>query len=263
MNLRFLGASRRPGGVARFPFGEPGDPLLAMLPPRLETIPVSAVVGSVDRHGELGRGFRPRGGVTARLAGIQRAMQAGATFPPIEVYRLGGACYVLDGHHRVAAALHIGQLYLDALVIECRPRRGEMEDPLEEARVDFGLRSGLRALTFGTPERYAQALSQIHEHRWYLGERGRPVSLHEAADDWYETVYLPVIRQILAHAAARRQSGETGDLYMQLCDLKYGESRERGHDIGFAQAIRLWASRRRQRRVPDALLSRLFEMSAI
>src|ERR1700682_305506 len=43
------------GGIARFPFGQPGDPLLCVLPPHVETIPVSAVVGSLDRASHLDR----------------------------------------------------------------------------------------------------------------------------------------------------------------------------------------------------------------
>src|ERR687886_2350641 len=46
-------------------------------------------------------------------------MRAGQALPPIEVYALGEEYYVVDGHHRVAAARALGYLYLDALVHEC------------------------------------------------------------------------------------------------------------------------------------------------
>jgi hypothetical protein len=233
------------GGLARFPFGEQGDPLPTMLPPHLEALPVRSIVGSVDRHSYLDRRFRPPAGSTQRLQRIIDAMRAGATFPPIEAYRLHGVCYVADGHHRVAAALETGQLYLDAWVTECVLPSESSEHLLEEARVQFALRTGLRSLTFCNPARYEQALAQIHEHRWYLGERGRVVSVREAAEDWYEAIYLPVVHQIIDRRLAPVQSApEAGDFYLQLCDLKYGVSRERGHDIGFAQAICEWAERR-------------------
>jgi hypothetical protein len=235
----------RKGRVARFPFGEPGDPLPTMLPPHLEALCVRSIVGSVDRYAQLDRAFRPLSGQSSRLKRITDAMRDGATFPPIEVYRLHGVCYVVDGHHRVAAALEIGQLYLDAWITECiLPSEGS-EHALEEARVQFALRSGLRSLTFCEPARYAQALGQIREHRWYLGERGRVLSMQEAAEDWYEAIYLPVVRHIIDERLAPVQSAqEAGDLYLQLCDLKYGMSRERGHDIGFAQAMCEWAATR-------------------
>jgi hypothetical protein len=46
---------------------------------------------------------------------------AGRALPPVELYRLGDGYYVLDGHHRVAAALAVGQLALDARVTEFAP----------------------------------------------------------------------------------------------------------------------------------------------
>lgn len=233
------------GRVARFPFGEPGDPLPTMLPPHLEALPVRSIVGSVDRSTQLDRTFRPLTGQTYRLKRITEAMRKGVTFPPIDVYRLHGVCYVIDGHHRVAAALATGQLYLDAWITDCVLPSESSEHTLEEARVRFALRTGLRSLTFSEPARYAQALAQIHEHRWYLGECGRVMSMQEAADAWYDSIYLPVARQIIdQHVAPVRSAQEAGDLYLQLCDLKYGMSRERGHDIGFGPALREWAAAR-------------------
>lgn len=254
MNLHSLFRGRRRPGVARFPFGQPGDPLLVMLPPHLEPVSLRSMIGSVSRYDALDVRFRPIHGNRGRLESIVLAMRAGVEFHPIEVYRLEGACYVIDGHHRVAAALEIGRLYLDAFVTECRLQREEAEDPLEEARVDFALRTGLRALTFGTLAGYARALGQIHEHRWYLGERGRVVGMQSAAEDWYETIYLPVVRQMIgARLALLQEPGEAGDLYMQLSDLKYRVSRERGQDIGFGQAIHMWAARPERRGAAELL----------
>ena len=255
--LRKIQRARR-GGVARFPFGAPGDPLLTMLPAHSEALLVRSVVGSVDRHQQLDRAFQPFGGTTYRLRSMIKAMGDGVTFPPIVVYRLHGVCYVVDGHHRVAAALEVGQIYLDALVTECILPTEGADQSLEDVRVGFGLRTGLRQLAFGEVSRYEQALAQIHEHRWYLGERSRgTVLVQEAAADWYDTVYLPVVREIIASRLAPVHSAEeAGDLYLQLSDLKYGVSRERGHDIGFAQTMQEWVAGR-QRQQSGAMLGRL------
>jgi hypothetical protein len=43
------------------------------------------------------------------------------SLPPVELYRLGNIYYVLDGHHRVAAARLNGQLELDAQVVDFVP----------------------------------------------------------------------------------------------------------------------------------------------
>lgn len=250
-------------GVARFPFGQPGDPVLKVLPPHPETISVRSVVGSVGRYAQLDRHFRPLGTASGRLQRIVAAMKAGQTFPPIEVYRLNGLCYVVDGHHRVAAALKVGQFYLDAIVAECMVPGKAPEHALEEARVHFALRTGLRALVFSEPARYDQALAQIHEHRWYIGERGRVVSMQEAADDWYNSIYLPVARQIVDERIVRARSAQdAGDAYLQLCDLKYARSRETGHDIGFSQAVCELAEQRRGT-FPYALYSRLRALRAM
>ena len=247
-------------GVARFPFGRPGDPVLKVLPLHTESIPVRSVVGSVDRYAQIDRKFRPIGTSKGRFLRIVEAMQEGKTFPPIEVYRLHGMCYVVDGHHRVAAALQTGQLYLDAEVSECMVPGQSPEYALEEARVRFALRTGLRSLLLSEPARYDQALAQIHEHRWYLGERGQVFSVQEAADDWYDTIYLPVARNILEEGLTPARSAQgAGDAYLQLCDLKYCVSRERGEDIGFAQAVQVSAEQR-QRSLSVAFFGRLIRL---
>jgi ParB-like nuclease domain len=41
--------------------------------------------------------------------------------PPISVYRLCGAHYVRDGHHRVSVARALGATEIDAEVTELRP----------------------------------------------------------------------------------------------------------------------------------------------
>jgi hypothetical protein len=231
-------------GVARFPSGRPNDPVLSMLQPHGETIPVSSIVGSVDRAAQLDHRFRPLHGGRARLESIHRAMEAGVTFQPIEVYRIAGACYVRDGHHRVAAAKQVGQLYLDAMVSECWPQGVESDAPLETARLAFGLHTGLHAPTFTTPERYDQALRQIHDHQWYLGERGRIVSLAAAAQDWYHTTYLPVLQQMVAEGLAPLDCpSKAGDHYFEVCERKGTLRAAPGQDSGFAMASPPWASR--------------------
>jgi uncharacterized ParB-like nuclease family protein len=240
----------------RFPLGNPDEGVLLMLPPYFETIPVRSIIGTVSRSEQLDSRFRPMTGRSHRLTGIKRAMQAGVSLPPIELYRLDGAYYIIDGHHRVAAANDLGQLYLDAMVIECRRRNEECEDPLDAARISFALSTGLRSIAFSSPAGYEQALEQIYEHRWYLCERGRMVSLKDAADHWHRTIYLPVASQIATQGLSTTEDPtHTGDAYLRLSDLKYMVSQERGHDIGFATAIREWAGKKR--RQPGLALRRL------
>lgn len=59
-----------------------------------------------------------------RLETIRIKMERGDCLPPIELYKLGTGYYVLDGHHRVAAAMLIGQVEVDARVVEFVPLGG-------------------------------------------------------------------------------------------------------------------------------------------
>jgi nucleotide-binding universal stress UspA family protein len=100
---------------------------LARRRPRYEAVEVNRIVGSVDRVQELGADFRPRRRARRhadeqRLERIRRAMERGERLPAVELYQLGFGYYVLDGHHRVAAARLLGQLVLDATVVEFMPR---------------------------------------------------------------------------------------------------------------------------------------------
>jgi hypothetical protein len=83
-------------------------------------IPVVSIVGSVDGASQLfDRDFRPVSDrARARLGSVLVAMRQGEPLPPIEVWAWRGQHYVLDGHHRVAAARALGTNYISAHVIE-------------------------------------------------------------------------------------------------------------------------------------------------
>jgi hypothetical protein len=83
-------------------------------------IPVASIMGSVDGASQLfDQNFRPvRGRAHSRLGSVLVAMRQGEPLPPIEVYAWRGEYYVLDGHHRVAAARAVGSDFISAHVIE-------------------------------------------------------------------------------------------------------------------------------------------------
>jgi hypothetical protein len=85
-----------------------------------QLIPVASIVGSVDGASQLfDRNFRPVSDrARARLGSVLVAMRQGEPLPPIEVWAWRGKYYVLDGHHRVAAARALGSDYISAHVIE-------------------------------------------------------------------------------------------------------------------------------------------------
>ncbi len=83
-------------------------------------IPVAKIVGSVDgASGLFDRKFRPVSDrARARLGRVLVAMRQGKSLPPIDVWAWRGEYYVLDGHHRVAAAHALGRDYIGAHVVE-------------------------------------------------------------------------------------------------------------------------------------------------
>jgi hypothetical protein len=85
-----------------------------------QLIPIARIVGSVDGGSQLfDRNFRPVSDrARARLSSLLVAMRQGVALPPIEVWAWHGEYYVLDGHHRVAAARALGDDYINAHVIE-------------------------------------------------------------------------------------------------------------------------------------------------
>jgi hypothetical protein len=85
----------------------------------LHDVDLDTIIGSVDRVGDFDRWFRPRPRVDRqRWIDLDRAGQAGASIPPIEVYRVGHMHFVRDGHHRVSIARAHGQRSIDAFVTE-------------------------------------------------------------------------------------------------------------------------------------------------
>src|SRR5205085_7503151 len=114
----------------------------------LRTIETSRIVGSVGRSQELGPDFRPpvrrrRRIDEERFRKITRAIETGAEMPPIDVHKLGFGYYVLDGHHRLAAALQNGQVEIDANVTEFVPAADEQAPELFATRRQFELDTGL------------------------------------------------------------------------------------------------------------------------
>jgi hypothetical protein len=83
-----------------------------------EKIPVSRVLGTAGGGSvAFDRDFRPTAAsARGRFVNAFVAMYEGGALSPIDVVAWQGAYYVIDGHHRVAAARALGQEFLDARV---------------------------------------------------------------------------------------------------------------------------------------------------
>ena len=87
-------------------------------------VEVDQIVGSVGRWKDFDRSFLPaRASVGQRWKRIDRAFQRGEDLPPVELYEIGDAYFVVDGHHRVSVASYHDVPTLEASVAEFHPKR--------------------------------------------------------------------------------------------------------------------------------------------
>jgi hypothetical protein len=173
----------------------------------LQAVPLDKIVGSVGRYRDFDRVFLPAQDRTAeRWRSIARAHYDAVSLPPVKLYRIGDAYFVLDGNHRVSVARERGMAFVDAEVIEAKSRipagtdldadqlviKGEYAAFLERTRLDE-LRPDQR-VEFTIAGGYERLLEHVAVHRYFLGlEQQRFVSSDEAVCDWYDGVYLPLV----------------------------------------------------------------------
>lgn len=197
----------------------------------LREIPLEAIVGSVGRYTDFTRDFLPKqDSDEQRWASVKAATTSatGPGMPPIEVYQIGGAYFVRDGNHRVSIARELGFTHLPAYVTEVRTRvpltpttspdelilKAEYADFLERTQLDRS-RSAVD-LTVTAPGRHAELLEHIAVHRQVMrNDLEREVPYDEAAADWYDHAYLPVVRAFRDRGLLRHFPGRTEtDLYV-------------------------------------------------
>jgi hypothetical protein len=88
----------------------------------MRVVEVDEIVGSVGRWRDFDRSFLPaRASIGEKWKRIGRAFQRGEELPPVELYEIGDAYFVVDGHHRVSVARYHDVPTLEAAVVEFRP----------------------------------------------------------------------------------------------------------------------------------------------
>jgi hypothetical protein len=197
----------------------------------LREVPVANVVGSVGRHRDFDRAFLPsKGDVEARWKKIDQMMHRAEELPPVSLYKIGDAYFVLDGNHRVSVARLQGVEMLDAEVTELRSRvpvdsaltardllhklehrhlleRLPMDRVVPEIEVRFSDVADYRRLTIYL-EAHGFRLTQL----WR-----RYVSPEEVLRDWYEYSYRPIADMIREERVLDAFPGRTElDLYFWI-----------------------------------------------
>jgi nucleotide-binding universal stress UspA family protein len=214
----------------------------------IQTIPVAAIIGSVGRSADFTRTFLPR-----RAADRERWVRVRNAFldprkgnlPPIEVYQVGEAYFVLDGNHRVSVARLEGVTYIEAHVIEIQtavPFTADVtpEDLICKAEyAEFLEATGLGGPTseFALDVRgcgqYPKLMKQIAVHQFNASpSQGREIMFHEAAADWLATVYAPLTLAIREHDMLRWFPDHTEtDLYLWVVEHQQALEEELGWAI--------------------------------
>ena len=234
-------------------------------------IPLDKIAGSAApdaKSQEFDPGFLPiNRRMRERWTRIYQAMVEGDELPPIDVYKVDGSYYVIDGHHRVSVARNLGRPTINARVINVKTRAPL--DPSVDA--DALLRAAEYAAFLETtqlhrsrPEarlecsrlgRYDEILKHILGHAYFMGlEQGRSVPLKEAAASWYDNVYKPIEDAIREHNVLKQLPGWTeADVYVEIA-RRWLELSEEGEPAGphlavhdlLAEHSRSWWRRRRR-----------------
>ncbi len=193
----------------------------------IHQVPLDHIVGSVGRYGEMTRAFLPlNDSLKDRWVKVAELAQTEGWLP-IELYKVGNAYFVRDGNHRVSAArqlkfpsieAHVWE-YPDDIVINSSDSLDEVLNRFRERA--FLEKTGLQLhrpdydIHFTASGRYQELQAQIEELRQKLELIDeRAVSFEEAAEVWYEIVYLPAVQIIRESGLPESFPGRTeADLF--------------------------------------------------
>jgi hypothetical protein len=199
----------------------------------VKTVRVDQIVGSLNRYHEFDRAFLPvEDQIAARWQNVDLAFYKDISLPPILLYKVGQVYFVVDGHHRVSVAREQGQEFIDADVRECATKvnitpdlkpedlvvLGEKVHFLERTRLDILRPESRVRLTI--PDGFDRMMEHIAVHRYFMGiDLKRDISEDEAITHWYDTVYLPIVKEIRKSKILKEFPGKTeGDLYLWVLD---------------------------------------------
>ena len=83
------------------------------------TIRLDTIIGTAEPRRDFDRRFRPTSDrVRFRWERLALAQRRGEPIPPVEVYRVGGCHFVIDGHHRISIAAAAGDRLIEAYVTQ-------------------------------------------------------------------------------------------------------------------------------------------------
>ncbi len=230
----------------------------------LKTIPLDAVVGTVDRdRGPFDRRFRPRSSDTRdRWVRTAASLQRGEGMEPISVYQVGDAYFVRDGHHRVSVARAAGHFTIQALVTEVRTTADAPADlrltdlPVKTHERYFRERvplppEGRARVVLKNPQSYAELAEGVEAWGFRLiQERGDLLSREEVAEAWFRDEYLPAVTMLRETGLLPEGADET-ESYLRLTEARYNLLLTHGWDETVVRELRRKLRRKPSRRPPS------------
>jgi hypothetical protein len=210
-------------------------------------VPIDHIVGSEGRYGDFDRRFLPRSDkLGGRWSSIDQARLRSVELPPVDLYKIGDIYFVRDGNHRVSVARQQGVAYIDADIVELivdiplGPDLSVRDLLLKEEYSDFLEWTDLHTLRpderieFSELGGYLDLVRHINAHRYYLGQQlQRDIGREEVVADWYDSVYVPIVRVISEQNLLRQFPGRTeADLYRWIMDHRWYMRERSGADPG-------------------------------
>jgi hypothetical protein len=175
----------------------------------LQQIPVKQIRGSVGRYDDFTSAFLPRKDyLHDRWTNVEKLLLAGKA-PPIDVYQVGDAYFVVDGNHRVSAARQLGIETIEAFVTEfSTPFELSPDDDVDKLLIEaekshflqqVGDKNAQTAdeIIFSCAGCYRDLNGQIEAYRLGMeAKEGRPVPTEQAFVAWHDDVYTSAVDAI-------------------------------------------------------------------
>lgn len=227
------GIQGRPTDLLPFEVVREGLCLRRLVDRGVRDVGLEQIVGSIGRAREFNRAFLPRDeALRERWQEVRLLALSPRGFPPVELYKVGEAFFVVDGHHRISVARSLGAKTIEAWVrefespIPLSPDASIEDVLLREGLADFLDATGLGGAGEGELFRvteadgYQRLLDHISVHRYFRGlETHRPVAWPEAVASWLETVFRPGVVAIESSGLLAEFPGRTtADLYLFVMD---------------------------------------------
>lgn len=207
----------------------------------VKTVPLDRIIGSVGKYYDFDSQFRPKKHVAGkRFSDIKRAMRDGNYVPPVKLYQIRNDYYVLDGNHRVASAKELGHSDIQAKVVELLSAKNTMENLLYLEKKEFYDKTQLpKGIDLTEVGKYNFLEKQINNHKNHLTNiSGNETDFLKAADDWYNTIYLPLTTIIENGGLTKYFPTRTvADLYTYIAYHHWERTSNRRYGIGIDRLI--------------------------